>query len=143
MGGRPALHGKSIFHAGVEGEEYRNWWATIKAAYHARIEHGWIGMKSGDQGGGDEEAGDLQRKDQLSVDTARCSTPGIRDDDLMRLTCAAAPPAWDWSFFVPPPARLRWTGTKWTMTPQTNDAYSSSLRDIVFPAGMHCGLRCT
>jgi putative endopeptidase len=43
--------------------------------------------------------------------------------------------AGDWAFYVG-----RYNGpvdrTDWIMTPQTNDAYNGSLRDIVFPAGI-------
>jgi putative endopeptidase len=57
----------------------------------------------------------------------------IRRDDLMADVRAAA--ASDWAFVV-----RRSKGpvdrTEWTMTPQTNDAYSGSFLDIVFPAGI-------
>ncbi|MGD0189676.1 MAG: M13-type metalloendopeptidase [Rhizomicrobium sp.] len=57
----------------------------------------------------------------------------IRDDDLVGdvLRSAAA----DWAFYV---GRLNGhvDRTDWSMTPQTNDAYNGSLRDIVFPAGI-------
>jgi putative endopeptidase len=57
----------------------------------------------------------------------------IRRDDLVGNVRRAA--AADWQFYV-----TRSTGpvdkTDWLMTPQTNDAYNGSLRDIVFPAGI-------
>ncbi|MEP6505620.1 MAG: M13 family metallopeptidase, partial [Betaproteobacteria bacterium] len=57
----------------------------------------------------------------------------IRRDDLMADVRAAA--ASDWAFVV-----KRSTGpvdrAEWGMTPQTNNAYSGSLLDIVFPAGI-------
>jgi putative endopeptidase len=57
----------------------------------------------------------------------------IRRDDLMADVRAAA--ASDWAFVV-----RRSTGpvdhADWGMTPQTNNAYSGSLLDIVFPAGI-------
>ena len=57
----------------------------------------------------------------------------IRRDDLMGDVRSAA--ADDWSFVV-----QRSKGPvdhdDWTMTPQTNNAYSGSLLDIVFPAGI-------
>ena len=57
----------------------------------------------------------------------------IRDDDL--LGDAERTGAFDWQFYVD-----RMKGpvdkTEWVMTPQTNDAYNGSLRDIVFPAGI-------
>jgi putative endopeptidase len=57
----------------------------------------------------------------------------IRRDDLLGNVRRAA--AADWQFYVG-----RSTGPvdkgDWGMTPQTNDAYNGSLRDIVFPAGI-------
>ena len=57
----------------------------------------------------------------------------IRSDDLLGDVRRAGEA--DWHFYV-----SRLTGpvdrTDWTMTPQTNDAYNGSLRDIVFPAGI-------
>src|SRR5437764_14291310 len=56
----------------------------------------------------------------------------IRGDDLVGNVkrCAQL----DWDFYTG-----RFSGpvdrTDWGMTPQTNDAYNGSLRDIVFPAG--------
>ena len=57
----------------------------------------------------------------------------MRRDDLMADVRSAA--ADDWNFVV-----QRSKGpvdrSEWTMTPQTNDAYSGSFLDIVFPAGI-------
>jgi putative endopeptidase len=57
----------------------------------------------------------------------------ITDDDVVGDARAAA--AADWAFYV-----NRYNGPvdklDWGMTPQTNDAYNGSLRDIVFPAGI-------
>ena len=57
----------------------------------------------------------------------------IRRDDLVGNVRRAA--AADWQFYVD-----RSIGpvdkSDWGMTPQTNDAYNGSLRDIVFPAGI-------
>ena len=57
----------------------------------------------------------------------------IRRDDLVGNVRRAA--AADWAFYVD---RSKGPVDKgdWTMTPQTNDAYNGSLRDIVFPAGI-------
>jgi putative endopeptidase len=57
----------------------------------------------------------------------------IRRDDLLGNVRRAA--AADWSFYV---NRSKGPVDKgdWQMTPQTNDAYNGSLRDIVFPAGI-------
>jgi len=57
----------------------------------------------------------------------------ILDDDLIGDVVRAG--AADWAFLVG-----RYHGpvdrSDWIMTPQTNDAYNGSLRDIVFPAGI-------
>jgi putative endopeptidase len=57
----------------------------------------------------------------------------IRADDLVGNVRRAA--QWDWRFYVD---RLNGPVDRsdWIMTPQTNDAYEGSLRDIVFPAGI-------
>jgi putative endopeptidase len=57
----------------------------------------------------------------------------IRADDLIGDVRRAA--EWDWRFYL---NRLNNAVDRsdWTMTPQTNDAYNGSLRDIVFPAGI-------
>jgi putative endopeptidase len=57
----------------------------------------------------------------------------IREEDLLGDVRRAA--AWDWRFKI---GRLQSPVDRsdWTMTPQTNDAYNGSLRDIVFPAGI-------
>ncbi len=57
----------------------------------------------------------------------------IRRDDLLGNVRRAA--AADWAFYVD---RSKGPVDKgdWTMTPQTNDAYNGSLRDIVFPAAI-------
>jgi putative endopeptidase len=57
----------------------------------------------------------------------------IRSDDLLGDVRRAGEA--DWHFYM---SRLNGPvdRTDWTMTPQTNDAYNGSLRDIVFPAGI-------
>ncbi len=57
----------------------------------------------------------------------------IRPDDLVGDVRRAA--EWDWRFQT---GRLHEPVDRsdWAMTPQTNDAYNGSLRDIVFPAGI-------
>ncbi len=57
----------------------------------------------------------------------------IRADDLVGNVRRAAET--DWRFYR---SRLREPVDRsdWSMTPQTNDAYNGSLRDIVFPAGI-------
>ncbi len=105
---------------------------NLKAAYHARIEElDWMGPET------KKEA--LKKLDTYTIkvgypDHQRdYSALVIHDDDLVGnvKACAAA----DWAFY-----RGRFFGpvdrTDWGMTPQTNDAYNGSLRDIVFPAGI-------
>jgi putative endopeptidase len=57
----------------------------------------------------------------------------VLDDDLIGNVRRAG--AFDWAFYLG-----RYNGpvdrSDWLMTPQTNDAYNGSLRDIVFPAGI-------
>ena len=57
----------------------------------------------------------------------------LRSDDLVGDVRRAE--AWDWRYYV---RRLNGPVDRsdWSMTPQTNDAYNGSLRDIVFPAGI-------
>jgi putative endopeptidase len=57
----------------------------------------------------------------------------IQPDDLIGNVRRAA--VWDWHYYV---NRLNnpVDRSDWTMTPQTNNAYNGSLRDIVFPAGI-------
>jgi putative endopeptidase len=57
----------------------------------------------------------------------------IRADDVLGDARRAG--AWDWRYYV---RRLNGPVDRadWSMTPQTNDAYNGSLRDIVFPAGI-------
>jgi putative endopeptidase len=57
----------------------------------------------------------------------------ITDDDLVGDVRRAG--AFDWAFYS---GRLNGPVDRsdWSMTPQTNDAYNGSLRDIVFPAGI-------
>jgi len=105
---------------------------NLKAAYHARIEKlDWMG-----------EATKKEALKKLETYTIKVGYPEhprdystlvIRDDDLAGDVrhCGEA----DWAFYI-----RRFNGpvdrSDWTMTPQTNDAYNGSLRDIVFPAGI-------
>ncbi len=106
--------------------------ANLKAAFHARIEKlDWMGPAT--------KAEALKKLDTYTIkvgypDKPRdYSTLEIRDDDLVGDVRRAG--AHDWAFYV---ARLNQPVDRsdWTMTPQTNDAYNGSLRDIVFPAGI-------
>jgi putative endopeptidase len=105
---------------------------NLKAAYRVRIEKlDWMGPET------KKEA--LKKLDTYTIkvgypDNARdYSKLTIRTDDLVGNVkrCAQL----DWDFYTG-----RFSGpvdrTDWSMTPQTNDAYNGSLRDIVFPAGI-------
>jgi putative endopeptidase len=105
---------------------------NLKAAYRARIEHlDWMGPQTKTRA--------LEKLDTYAIKVGYPDTPRdyshlvIRDDDVLgnvQRTAAA-----DWQFHV---ARLPGPvdRSEWAMTPQTNDAYNGSLRDIVFPAGI-------
>ena len=105
---------------------------NLKDAYHARIEKlDWMGD--------DTKKEALKKLDTYTIKVGYPDHPRdysklvIHSDDLVGNVkrCAAA----DWGFysgrFFGPVDR-----TDWGMTPQTNDAYNGSLRDIVFPAGI-------
>ncbi len=106
--------------------------ANLKDAYHARIEKlDWMGAET------KKEA--LKKLDTYTIKVGYPDHPRdysslvIHPDDLIGNVkrCAEL----DWAFY-----RGRFFGpvdrTDWGMTPQTNDAYNGSLRDIVFPAGI-------
>ena len=105
---------------------------NLKAAYRTRIEKlDWMGK--------DTKHEALKKLDTYTIkvgypDHARdYAKLVIRNNDLVGNVkrCGAA----DWAFysgrFFGPVDR-----SDWSMTPQTNDAYNGSLRDIVFPAGI-------
>jgi putative endopeptidase len=105
---------------------------NLKAAYRARIEKlDWMGPET------KKEA--LKKLDTYTIkvgypDHARdYSKLSIKSDDLVGNVKRCA--QFDWDFYTG-----RFFGpvdrTDWSMTPQTNDAYNGSLRDIVFPAGI-------
>ncbi len=105
---------------------------NLKAAYRKRIETlEWMSAPT--------RAEALKKLDTYTIkvgypDHARdYSTLVIRDDDL--LGDAERTGAADWKFYVDR-SKGPVDRTEWTMTPQTNDAYNGSLRDIVFPAGI-------
>ena len=106
--------------------------ANVKAAMRARLEQlDWMTPAT--------KAEALKKLDTYQIkvgypDHARSySGLVIRADDLVGDVRRAA--AWDWAFYV---RRLNGPVDRsdWLMTPQTNDAYNGSLRDIVFPAGI-------
>jgi putative endopeptidase len=106
--------------------------SNLTRAFHARIEKlDWMG-----------EATKVEALKKLDTYTIKVGYPDhprdysklvVKKDDLTGdvLRCAAL----DWSFLT-----ARFFGpvdrSDWGMTPQTNDAYNGSLRDIVFPAGI-------
>jgi putative endopeptidase len=106
--------------------------ANIKAAYRARLEKlDWM-----------SEATRIEALRKLDTYVIKVGYPDhprnydkveIRADDLVGNVRRAAEA--DWAFQA---GRLNDPVDKsvWLMTPQTNDAYNGSLRDIVFPAGI-------
>jgi putative endopeptidase len=105
---------------------------NVKAAMRARLEHlDWMTPAT------KKEA--LSKLDTYQIKVGYPDTPRdfsgleIRADDLIADVRAAA--AWEWRRNV---SRLNnpVDRSDWSMTPQTNDAYNGSLRDIVFPAGI-------
>ncbi len=106
--------------------------AHLKAAYRARLERNdWMSPAT--------KAEAIRKLDTYNIkvgypahahDYAKLV---VRDDDLIGDLRRGAVVNWD--YYVDrlngPVDRL-----EWTMTPQTNDAYNGSLRDIVFPAGI-------
>ena len=106
--------------------------ANLKAAYHARLEQlDWLGPAT--------KAEALKKLDTYNIKVGYpehprdYSTVVITDDDLVGDVRRAA--AGDWAFYS---GRLFGPVDRsdWIMTPQTNDAYNGTLRDIVFPAGI-------
>jgi putative endopeptidase len=104
----------------------------IKAAMRARIERlDWMGPAT--------RAEALRKLDTYQIKVGypdrRRDYSGlvIRSDDIVGDVRRSA--AWNWRFYVD---RLNGPVDRsdWSMTPQTNDAYNGSLRDIVFPAGI-------
>ncbi|AIF45912.1 M13 family metallopeptidase [Dyella japonica] len=106
--------------------------ANLKAAYRVRIEKlDWMGAETR------KEA--LKKLDTYTIKVGYPDHPRdysnvtVRGDDLAGNVLRAAQA--DWSFYV---NRLDKPVDRddWSMTPQTNDAYNGSLRDIVFPAAI-------
>ncbi len=106
--------------------------ANLKSAYRARIEKlDWMGPQTR------QEA--LRKLDTYTIKVGYPDHPRdyshvlVRSDDLVGNVLRAATA--DWAFYV---GRLNGPVDRsdWLMTPQTNDAYNGTLRDIVFPAGI-------
>ncbi|QYE32944.1 peptidase M13 (plasmid) [Polymorphobacter sp. PAMC 29334] len=105
--------------------------ANLKMAFHGRIERlGWMGPAT--------KAEALKKLDTYIIkvgypDKQRdYSQVVIRRDDLLGDVRRAAA---EWTFQLGRSDGAVDRGD-WSMTPQTNDAYNGSLRDIVFPAGI-------
>ena len=105
---------------------------NVKAAMRARLERlDWMTPAT--------KAEALKKLDTYQIKVGYPDHPRdfsglvIRKDDLIGDVRRAG--AWDWRYYL---ARLNGPVDKsdWSMTPQTNDAYNGSLRDIVFPAGI-------
>ncbi len=106
--------------------------SNLKDAFHARIEKlDWMGPET------KKEA--LKKLDTYTIKVGYPDHPRdysnlvVRDSDLIGNVVRAG--AADWQFYV---GRLKGPVDRldWSMTPQTNDAYNGSLRDIVFPAAI-------
>jgi putative endopeptidase len=106
--------------------------ADVKAAMRARLERlDWMTPAT--------KAEALKKLDTYQIKVGYPDHPRdysglvIRSDDLVGNVRRSG--AWDWRFYV---SRLNGPVDRgdWAMTPQTNDAYNGSLRDIVFPAGI-------
>jgi putative endopeptidase len=104
----------------------------LKAAYRARLERNdWMSPAT--------KAEAIKKLDTYNIKVGYPDHPrdyanvAVRDNDLVGDVRSAA--AADWAFYV---GRLNGPVDRsdWSMTPQTNDAYNGSLRDIVFPAGI-------
>ncbi len=106
--------------------------ANLKAAYRVRIEKlDWMAPET--------KVEALKKLDTYTIKVGYPDHPrdysalAIADDDLTGNVRRAG--AADWAFYS---GRLFGPVDRsdWGMTPQTNDAYNGSLRDIVFPAGI-------
>lgn len=105
---------------------------NLKAAFRARIETlDWMSPAT--------KAEALKKLDTYTIKVGYPDNPRdysrlvLTDNDLLGNLRAAARHNWD--FYL---ARLDGAVDRsdWLMTPQTNDAYNGSLRDIVFPAAI-------
>jgi putative endopeptidase len=105
---------------------------NVKAAYRARLERlDWMSPAT--------KVEALKKLEGYTIKVGYPDKPRdysqviMRDDDLVGDVLRAAQA--DWNFYT---ARLGGPVDRsdWSMTPQTNDAYNGSLRDIVFPAGI-------
>src|SRR5580692_690220 len=106
--------------------------ANIKGAMRARLE-GLDWMTPATKAEALKKLDTYQIKVGYPDHSRDYSSVPIRSDDLLGDVRHAGEA--DWRFYL---SRLNGPvdRTDWTMTPQTNNAYNGSLRDIVFPAGI-------
>src|ERR1700722_2229982 len=106
--------------------------AHLKVAYRARLERNdWMSPATKSEA--------VKKLETYNIKVGYPDHPRdyskvvVRSDDLVGDVRRAA--VADWAFYVD---RLNGPVDRqdWSMTPQTNDAYNGSLRDIVFPAGI-------
>ena len=124
---------RALFPGRNQGRGSKLWSATCKAAFRHRLQHlDWMSPAT--------RAEALKKLDTYTIkvgypDTnARLFEPRDPPRRSRSATSAAPPRPTGNSMSTAAPARsTRATGA---MTPQTNDAYNGSLRDIVFPAGI-------
>jgi len=130
LGGGPTLHG-GVFPPDAKAK-IEDLVAHLKAAYRARLaKNDWMSPATRTEA--------LKKLDTYNIKVGYPAHPRdyssvvIRSDDLIGDVRQAA--GADWAFYV---GRLNGPVDRddWSMTPQTNDAYNGSLRDIVFPAGI-------
>ncbi len=104
----------------------------VKAAMRARLEKlDWMSA--------DTKSEALKKLDTYQIKVGYPDHPRnysglvIRSDDLIGDVRRAL--AWDWKFYL---GRLNGPVDRsdWSMTPQTSNAYTGSLRDVVFPAAI-------
>ncbi|MEP7027456.1 MAG: M13 family metallopeptidase [Candidatus Eisenbacteria bacterium] len=105
---------------------------NLKAAYHARIERlDWMSPET--------RVSALKKLETYNIKVGYPTKPRdyssllIRADDLLGNVQRAGDQ--EWMFYIARQAAPV-DRDDWLMTPQTNDAYNGSLRDIVFPAGI-------
>ena len=106
--------------------------ANLTAAFRHRIQNlDWMSAPT--------KAEALKKLDTFQIKVGYPDTPRdysnvvIRSDDLLGNVRRAA--SANWAFYANR-SKGAVDKTDWLMTPQTNNAYNGSLRDIVFPAGI-------
>ena len=105
----------------------------VKTAYRKRHRASRLD-EPGDPRRSTEEARHLHDQGRLSRHAARLFEPRDPPRRPASATSAAPPPPTGSFMSTAAPGPV--DKADWLMTPQTNDAYNGSLRDIVFPAGI-------